>query len=150
MNNEKLISLNIPPYQFGEEDKRHALKIVGLKFSHVVNPMPFAPVFHFFLDEQTTLQNLQEFLISLPDEFELQYFRSFDPNKSVAGTIVTVQKYANYYCFCNGSHGQDSFWKPFTKEALLNELYTYRQHQSFMTVRVSRQNKKGIIGQKAY
>jgi hypothetical protein len=150
MDDEKLIPLNIPPYQFGDEDKRLASQIEGLKFSHAINPKPFAPVFHFFIDGQTKLKNLEDFLKSLPDQFELQYFRPFDPDKSVAGTIVTAQKCESDYCFYNGSHGQDKVWKEITKEQLLNELFVYRQHQSFGTLRVARFSKSAIPGQKAY
>jgi hypothetical protein len=150
MDKEKLIPINFPPYQFEEEDKKLALQINGLKFSHVINPKPFAPVFHFHVDEQTTLQSVLEFLNSLPDNFQIQYFRPFKPSESVAGATVTVQRWKSDYCFYNDSHGQDKIWRTIAKEELADELFVYRQHQSFGTIRVSRVGKKAILEQKAY
>ncbi|KIC95942.1 RDD family protein [Flavihumibacter solisilvae] len=149
-SDKKLIPLNIPAYEFGDEDKRLALQIIGLKFSHVINPKPFALVFHFHINEQTTFQNLEDFLNTVPGEFQIEYFRPFDSEKSEAGTMVTVQMYGSDYCFYNRSHGQDKIWKAFTREALLTELFTYRQHQNFGEINVSRIGKKAIVGEKAY
>ncbi|MCU7548586.1 hypothetical protein OCK74_05630 [Chitinophagaceae bacterium LB-8] len=149
VDKEKRRPVNFPPYKFDEEDRLIASQINGLKLSRIVNPKPFGPIFHFEINEQSTFQDVFEFLNSVPEEFEIQYFRPFSPEESVAGTIVIVQKVGSNYCFYNGSHGQDKIWKTITKDELLQELFTYRQHQSFGTIEVSRANKQPMIGQKA-
>ncbi len=138
MDDEKLVPLNIPPYQHEEEDRKVVLQIKGLKFSYVVNPKPFAPVFHFEMNNLTTSQDVPNFLNSIPDEFELFYFHPFNTEKTAAGTIVTVQKSGAEYRFCKGSHGQDKIWRAISEEKLLQELFAYRHYQTFGTIKVSR------------
>lgn len=135
---EKLIPLNITPYQFEDEDKVYLLQMKGLRFSHKINPKPFAPVFHFHIYSDTTKQNFSDFLDSVPDVFAIEYFKPFQPGISVAGTIVTVQKVDQIYFFSFGSHGQDKSLKTTTSEKLIDELFAYRQFQNFGTISVSR------------
>jgi hypothetical protein len=141
---KKQTSINTS-YLFEEEDQRLALQVAGLSFSHRINPRPFAPIFHFHINETTTIQHIQAFLTSLSDIFELRYFRSFDQAKSVAGTMITVRKELRGYCFCPTSHGQDKTWTTIDEDYLLQELFTYRQYQPFKTVSISRHSKQPTL-----
>lgn len=150
MNDDQLIHHNLASYEYEDEDRKLASKISGLKFSHTVNPKPFAPVFHFEINQNSQLTNISLFLATIPKEFEIDYFRPFNPGKSSAGVRTIVQQHGKNYCFYSYGHAGDELWKTITKEQLLNELFTFRERQSFGTIKVSRIRKRAILGEKAY
>jgi hypothetical protein len=149
MPEEKPFWSEFGTYQFSKEDQELASQIRGLEMKRMFIPKPFGPVFEFVVNKNISIEAFSEFLESLPDVFELKYFKCFELKDGAAGTQVIVHKAEKDYLFYKGSHGQDTTWYAMSKSDLLNELFTYRAFQPFERISVERAIKVAALGQKA-
>src|SRR5690242_4274878 len=96
---EKRIKTEFPEYLFYEEDFQLASIIKGFQQLGYINPKPFGPWFYYKVNNETTDEDINNFLDTLPKEFGFSFNKSLNPPEKVPNTTVIVQKVGDKYLF---------------------------------------------------
>lgn len=97
------------------------------------------------IDKNTSRENILEFIISIPNKFQLCFFDYFHPQVSDPGAYVYVQKVNNKFIFQLANHGWSSYWKEIELESLVDYIYKNKAFTSDC-FKVEPIIKYGIIG----
>ena len=65
---------------------------------------------HYLVKEEVSLDEINRFLESLPENYELEFHDQFYPSISDPGAFVFIQRKANIFIYMLGNHGWSSKW----------------------------------------
>ncbi|TND08087.1 MAG: hypothetical protein FD123_2641 [Bacteroidetes bacterium] len=82
------------------------------------------------IGEESSREQIREFLQTLPSKFELSFFDYFHPQISDPGAYVSIQKMDNGFACMLANHGWSAEWKMMELEDLADYIYKNRQHTS--------------------
>jgi hypothetical protein len=83
---------------------------------------------YFKIDLLTTKENIFKFLSSLPDNYQLNFFDNFYPQKSDPGAYVWTQHLnSDKFAYSLHNHGWSSEWKEMNKNVLAEYIFKNRE-----------------------
>lgn len=83
------------------------------------------------ISSDTTKQKIEQFLTSLPNKYQLNFFDNSYPQISDPGAYVWTQRLTgDIYAYSLHNHGWSSEWKQITKTELVDYIYLNRQFNS--------------------
>jgi hypothetical protein len=90
-----------------------------------------AEAIFFKVNGDITKKNIEEFLASLPDRYQLNFFANSYPQISDPGAFVWTQRLTgDIYAYSLHNHGWSSEWKQITMADLVDYIYLNRQFNS--------------------
>jgi hypothetical protein len=107
-------------------NKIFSKKFLGLKRTHKDGEAVF-----FKINLNTTKENIEEFLKTLPENYQLNFFDNFHPKISDLGAYVWVQHFnLDTFAYSLHNHGWSSEWRQIHKGDLIDYIYKNREFTS--------------------
>ena len=98
------------------------------------------------ISSDTTKQKIEQFLTSLPNKYQLNFFDNSYPQISDPGAYVWTQRLTvDTYAYSLHNHGWSSEWKQITKTELVDYIYLNRQFNSH-SFKIYPYQKKAELG----
>jgi hypothetical protein len=115
----------------------------GLKLTKEIGNEKF-----FQIDRETTIEDIQNFINSVPSKYSITFFDKFHPTISDPGAYCTIQRLStDVYAYFLANHGWSTGWKSADLDFLTNYLYKNREY-NYDTLRIYQWTKRAEIGKR--
>lgn len=129
-----------------ERDSAHLQQVRGLAFAEDDRNFFDAKArFKISIQENTSKQEIETFLETVPNGFEVKFFDFYHPTISDPGAYVVFQQVNGEFLFLLTNHGWSGKWQKIDPAALVDYIFRNREH-NLKNFKISRFYKEAEEG----
>lgn len=129
------------PYLFYKEDEALIKNITGLKKIKRIYENPHKPLFFFSLHPDSTIEEISNFVLTIPDEFEFKIDTLYNPSDKGILKFAFIHKEGNGFLLTQLNHGKQKKPEEITHDQLTLSLFNSRKYLENKLFSVYRRDK---------